>query len=75
MDTRLIFRDRLDSIKTDGGTQPVSPGEEWFRIRMKGGPERQIRRAVCREKPLRGIGAPVPETDTRGRDEYSQALG
>jgi hypothetical protein len=75
MDTRLIFRDRRNSIKTDGGTQPVSPVAEWFQSRVKGGPERQIRRAVCQEKPLRGVQAPVPETDTRGRDEYSQALG
>jgi hypothetical protein len=31
MDTRLIFRDYVDSIKTDGGTQHVRVGEEWFR--------------------------------------------
>ena len=45
MDTRLIFRDYLDSIKTDGGTQHVSPGAQWFRIRVKGGLDRQIRQA------------------------------
>ena len=40
MDTRLIFRDYLDSIKTDGGTQTVSPGAQWFQSGVKGGPER-----------------------------------
>jgi hypothetical protein len=75
MDTRLIFRDRPGSIKTEGGTQPGSPRAQWFQSRAKGGRERQIRPAVCQEKPLRRVGAPVPETDTGGRDEYSQALG
>ena len=75
MDTRLIFRDYLNLIKTDGETQPVSPAEQWFRSRVKGGLERQIRQAVCQENPLRRVQVPVPQTDTRGRDEYSQALG
>jgi hypothetical protein len=75
MDTRLTFRDYLDSIKTDGGTQTVSPVAQWLQRWVKGGPERKIRRAVCQEKPLRRIQVPVPQTDTRGRDEYSQALG
>ena len=42
---------------------------------LKGGRERQIRPAVRQEKPLRRVRAPVPQTDTGGRDEYSQALG
>ena len=58
MDTRLIFRDYRCSIKTDAGTQTVSPGEEWFRTRVKGDRERQIRRVVCQENPLRRAGYP-----------------
>ena len=75
MDTRLIFRDYLDSIKTDGGTQTVSSGAQWFQSRVKGDPDRQIRRVVCQENPLRRSEVSVPQTDTGGRDEYSKALG
>ncbi len=75
MDTRLIFRDYFGSIKTDGGTQTVHPGEQWLRSGTKGEPERQIRRFGCQEKPLRRAGVSVPETDTGGRDENSKALG
>ena len=64
MDTRLIIRDYVGSIKTDGGTHRVKRDPEW-----------QIRRVVCQEKPLRRIKVPVPQTDTGGRDEYSKALG
>ena len=69
MDTRLIFRDYLDSIKTEGGTQHrkllVRNG---FNPGVKGDPERQIRRVVCQEKPLRRVKVSVPQTDTGGRD-------
>ena len=75
MDIRLIFRDHLGSIKTDGGTQTVSLEEGWSRIQMKGDWDRQIRPVVCQENPLRRVKVPVPQTDTCGRDEYSQALG
>ena len=75
MDIRLIFRSYLCSIKTDAGTQTVSRREEWFRSVVNGDPERQIRRVDCQEKPLRGAEVSVPQTDTGGRDEYSQALG
>ena len=75
MDTRLIFRDYFDSIKTDAGTQTVSAGEEWLRTSVKGDPESKVRRVVCQEKPLRRIEVSVPQTDTGGRDEYSKALG
>ena len=75
MDTRLIFRDCFDSIKTDAGTQTVSRGEEWLRTAVNGGPEREIRRIDRQEKPLRRDEVSVPQTDTGGRDEYSQALG
>ena len=75
MDTRLIFRDYLGSIKTDGGTQRVSPDAQWFQSRMKRGLDWQIRRVVCQENPLRRIEVPVPQTDTGGRVEYTQALG
>ena len=43
-------------IKSDGGTQTVSSGEEWFRTRVKGGWDRKIRPAVCLEKPLGKFG-------------------
>ena len=75
MDTRLTFRDYRSSIKTEGGTRTASPPAQWFQWRVKGGSEWEIRRAVRREKPLRRAAAPVPQTDTGGRDEYSQALG
>ena len=75
MDTRLIFRDCFDSIKTDAGTQTVSRGEEWLRTVVNGRPEREIRRSDCQEKPLRRMEVSVPQTDTGSRDEYSQALG
>ena len=58
MDTRLIFRDYRCSIKTDAGTQTVSPGRNGYQTRMNGDPERQIRRVVCQENPLRRIGYP-----------------
>ena len=75
MDTRLIFRDHQNSIKTDGGTQTVSLGAKWLQTQVKGDPERQIRRVVRQEKPLRRDKVSVPQTDTGGRDEYSKALG
>ena len=53
MDTRLIFRDYLKSIKTDGGTQTVSSDASWCQLRVKGDPDRQIRLAVSLENPLR----------------------
>ena len=74
MDIRLIFRSYSHSLD-DAGTQTVSRGEEWFRTVVNGDPERQIRRVDCQEKPLRRVGVSVPQTDTGGRDEYSQALG
>ena len=46
-----------------------------FKERRAGGRDRQIRPAVRQENPLRRIEAPVPQTDTGGRDEYSKALG
>ena len=75
MDTRLIFRDCFDSIKTDAGTQTVSRGAQWLQTAVNGGPDRQIRRLDCQEKPLRRMEVSVPQTDTGGREEYSQALG
>ncbi len=58
MDARLIFRDYRSSIKTEGGTQTVSSGAQWFQSRVKGGPEREIRRSDCQEKPLRRVRYP-----------------
>ena len=75
MDSRLIFLHYLISIKTDGGTQTVSLGAQWFQSRVKGDPERQIRRVVRQENPLRRNKVSVPQTDTGGREEYSKALG
>ena len=75
MDTRLIFRDYVSSIKTDGGTQTVSRWCNGFSQMVMGDPDWQIRRVVCQEKPLRRSKVSVPQTDTGGRDEYSKALG
>ena len=75
MDTRLTFRDYGSSTKTDAGTQRVNPEAQWFQIGVKRGWEGEIRPAVCQENPLRRVEVSVPQTDTGGRDEYSQALG
>ena len=75
MDSRLIFLHYLISIKTEGGTRTVSPVAQWLQSRVKGDPERQIRRVVRQENPLRRDQVSVPQTDTGGRDEYSKALG
>ena len=75
MDSRLTFLHYLISIKTDGGTRTVSPGAQWLQSRVKGDPERQIRRVVRQENPLRRDKVSVPQTDTGGREEYSKALG
>ena len=75
MDMRLIFRSYFNTIKTDAGTRTVSRAEEWFRSMVNGERERQIRPFGRQEKPLRSVGVSVPQTDTGGRDEYSQALG
>ena len=75
MDTRLTFRDYVGSIKTDAGTQRENPGAQWFQSGVKRGWEGEIRPAVCQENPLRRAFVSVPQTDTGGREEYSQALG
>ena len=75
MDSRLIFLHYLVSIKTEGGTQTVSLGAQWFQSKVKGDPDRQIRRVVRQENPLRRGKVSVPQTDTGGREEYSKALG
>ena len=75
MDSRLTFLHYLKSIKTDGGTRTVSLGAQWFQSKVKGDPERQIRRVVRQENPLRRVEVSVPQTDTGGREEYSKALG
>ncbi len=75
MDTRLTFRDYSVSIKTDAGTQRVNSGAQWFQTGVKRGWEGEIRPAVCQENLLRRCIVSVPQTDTGGRDEYSQALG
>jgi hypothetical protein len=40
MDSRLIFLHYPISIKTDGGTQTVSLGAQWFQSKVKGDLER-----------------------------------
>ena len=75
MDSRLIFLHCLVSIKTEGGTRTVSLGAQWLQTRVKGEPERKIRRFGRQEKPLRRDKVSVPQTDTGGREEYSKALG
>ena len=75
MDSRLTFLHYLNSIKTDGGTRTVSLGAQWLQSKVKGDPERQIRRVVRQENPLRRVEVSVPQTDTGGREEYSKALG
>ena len=75
MDSRLIFLHYLNSIKTEGGTRTVSSGAQWLQTGVKGGLDREIRQFGRQEKPLRRVQVSVPQTDTGGRDEYSQALG
>ena len=75
MDTRLIFRDYRCPIKTDAGTQTVSPGEDWFRTRMKGDREKANPPGRLPGKAAKESRVSVPQTDTGGRDEYSKALG
>ena len=75
MDSRLTFLHYLKSIKTDGGTRTVSLGAQWLQSKVKGDPERLIRRVVRQENPLRRVEVSVPQTDTGGREEYSKALG
>ena len=58
MDSRLIFLHYRSSIKTEGGTQTVSLSAQWFQRWVKGDPDRQIRRVVCQEKPLRRVRYP-----------------
>ena len=75
MDTWLTFHDYRNSIKTDGGTQTVSLAAQWFQSQVKGDPDWQIRRVVLPGKASKESKVSVPQTDTGGRDEYSQALG
>ena len=75
MDTRLTFRDYGSPIKTDAGTQRVNLSAQWFQGEVKRSWEGEIRPAVCQEKPLRRAVVSVPQTDTGGREENSQALG
>ena len=58
MDSRLTFLHYRNSIKTDGGTRTVSLLCNGFSSEVKGDPDRQIRRVVCQEKPLRSVRYP-----------------
>ena len=58
MDTRLTFRDYRNPIKTDGGTQTVSPVAKWLQSRVKGKRDWEIRPLVCQENPLRRVRCP-----------------
>jgi hypothetical protein len=55
MDIWLIFQTYRNSIKTDGGTQTVSRPCNGLSGMVEGDPERQIRRVVCQENPLRRV--------------------
>ena len=58
MDIWLTFQTYRNSIKTDGGTQTVSRPCNGLSGMVEGDPERQIRRVVCQEKPLRRVRYP-----------------
>ena len=58
MDSWLIFQHYRNSIKTEGGTRTVSTDAQWFQFSVKGDPDRQIRRVVRQEKPLRRVRYP-----------------
>ena len=53
MDSWSTFQHNRIPIKTDGGTRTESVGAKWLQSNVQGGPERQIRRFVRQEKPLR----------------------
>ena len=54
MDIRSTFRNYLDDVITDGGTQEASPACDWMcRFRRVGGAVRQIRRFASPEAPWR----------------------
>ena len=75
MDTRLIFRDYRCPIKTDAGTQTVSPGAQWFQTRDEGRSGKANPPGRLPGKAAKESRVSVPQTDTGGRDEYSKALG
>jgi hypothetical protein len=75
-DGQLVNIPALPKLDKDRwGDADRKPGAQWFQSRVKGDPDRQIRRVVCQEKPLRRSKVSVPQTDTGGREEYSKALG
>ena len=55
MDIRLIFRNYLFHVITDGGTQEARRAYDWTcRFRSVGGSFRQIRKVTVPEGPWRG---------------------
>ena len=75
MDTWLTFHDYRNSIKTDGGTQTVSLVAKWLQSQVKGRSGKANPPGPLPGKSSKESQVTVPQTDTRGRDEYSQALG
>jgi hypothetical protein len=57
------------------GRSANNPVRNGFNPGSSGVGDRQIRSRICQENLLRRDWVPVPQTDTGGRDEYSQALG
>ena len=75
MDSRLIFLHYRNSIKTDGGTQTVSTGAQWFQCQCEGRSGQANPPGRLPGKSSKESQVTVPQTDTGGRDEYSKALG
>ena len=74
MGRRLIFRYPFPRL-TMRGRSPRRPVRNGYKPGAKGGPDRKVRRPACLEKPLRTRKRSVPQTDTGGQEENSQALG
>ena len=76
MDTRLTFRDYVSSIKTDAGTQRVSPAAQWFQAGVKrglgrGNPPGRLPGKSAKEDRTYPYHKPTQVDEI----EYSQALG
>ena len=77
MDIRSIFRNYLEIVITDGGTQEASQAHGWTcGLRHVGGSARQIRRVTFPEVPCRGsltrkvVDATLPRKASKERSGY-----
>jgi hypothetical protein len=75
METRLIFRDHRNTIKTDGGTQWTGSGAQWFQSGVSSRLGEVNPPGRLPGKSSKECEVSVPQTDTGGREEYSKALG